>query len=232
MPALRAGGFIRVHDDVVRAPMCAAPLRVAAEQETRHGPTLLLPACASRARGRRSPHRLRVASDRRRPGAPLSALRRHTAGRRHRPRPRTIRHVPRDPRPPRRIGSDCLRAAGVPVRHHGCHDATDGVGRRLSLRAGDDRARSQNRHRAGAARPRAVARARARRGAVGDEQGRVERPLRADRISELWRRGAVLRHPGRRGGRLPGAAGAARRAGAWSATRAGSSSDPSRRATS
>jgi hypothetical protein len=76
-----------------------------------------------------------------------------------------------------------------------------------------------------------VARARACRGAVGDEQSRVERALRADRISELWRLGgAVLRHPRRRGDRLPGAEGTARRAGDWSATRAGSSSGPSRRA--
>ena len=211
--------------------MCAAPLRVAAEQETRHGPTLSLPACASRARGRRSPHRLRLAGDRRRRGASLPSLRRHAAGRGYRPRPQGVPHVPRHPRPPSRIRSDRLRAAGVALRRDGRRHATDHVGRRLSLRAGDHRARSENRPRTGAARPRAVARARARRGAVGDEQSRAQRALRADWISELWRNaGAVLRHPGRRGGRLPCAEGAARRPGAWSATRAGSSSGPSRRA--
>jgi hypothetical protein len=211
--------------------MCAAPLRVAAEQETRHGPPLSPPVCAPRARGGRSPHHPCVFGDGRRHGAPLSAIRRHAAGRGHRPRPRAVGDVPRDSRPPRRIGSDRLPAAGVSVRNDGCLDAADDVSRRLSLRAGDARARSENGQRPGAARPRALARARARRRAVGDDQSRLERALRPNRLSDLWRRrGAVLRHRGCRGHRLPGAEGAAQRAGAWIATRAGSSSGPSRRA--
>jgi hypothetical protein len=229
-----------VHDDVVRAPMCAVPHRSAAEQETRHGCNrrrttttgvqIPLPLRAARAGCCRGPRGLRRARACR-PGRPaVPARQRRPSGRGHHPRPRPLADVPRHPGAPWQVEPDRLRGPRPSVGRHRGGDAAANRDRRLPLRARHAGARSRDRYRAGASRPRALARARARRSIVGDRRRGRDLALSEDRVQDVRGVPALLRHRRRRGHRPAGAARAARRQRGGAAIRAGLSNRPSRRA--
>ena len=203
--------------------MCAEPHRLAAEQETRHGRGLSRTALHPAAR-------LQLTRDRRRRRLALPPLGRSAHRCRSAARPRSVADVPGHSGPSRRVGPHRVsQSRGAVGRGRGRHPAADDE-RRLPLRACDDRCRSGRRPGRGAARPRASPRARARRRTLGDHDDRRQHALREDRVQGMPVIAALLRHQRRNRDRLSDPARAARRA--TGATRAGSSSGPSRRATS